>query len=150
MPKTLLILCLALFLPPPDVPAQGVYRWVDEHGRVHYADRPAHDDAEAIRLDPVPPAAPGPGHEARREQRARIGHMFAREREKKAAARAAEARRAAVRDANCAAAQRRLEGLTRASAVYHVNEDGDRVYFSARRRAAETRRARDAVDAWCR
>lgn len=80
---------------------------------------------------------------------ARIRHMFQREREKAAAERAAAARQALAREANCATAREQLQSLTRASAIYQVDENGKRVYFSAQRRADEIQQARTAVDAWC-
>ncbi len=147
--KALQTLCLLFLMLPGTASAEPVYRWVDEHGRTHFADRPAHDDAEPVALDPASPASTGPQHQERLERGARIRHMFERERQKAAAARARAARQAAARDANCATARQQLQSLTRASAIYHVDEDGERVYFSAQRRAAEIRRARDAVDTWC-
>ncbi len=150
MLKALQTLGLLLLMLPGTVSAEPVYGWVDEHGRTHFADRPDHDDAEPVTVDPVPPASTGPQHQERLERRARIRHMFERERQKAAAARAHAARQAAARDANCATAREHLQNLSRASAIYHVDADGERVYFSAQRRAAEIRRARETVDTWCR
>lgn len=44
------ILTVLLLLATTHATAAGVYRWVDEHGKVHYSDRPPLADTEQLRI----------------------------------------------------------------------------------------------------
>lgn len=77
--------------------AQGVYKWTDERGQVHYGDKPpAGASAQPIDIDPSPPApAKSPYEDVIRQQQiqeaAEAKERLRRERE---SARAEESRRA--------------------------------------------------------
>ena len=53
-------------------PAAGVYRWIDERGRVHYTDRPPNPDTEAKRMTIAPAPGVDPELSARRERQRRL------------------------------------------------------------------------------
>ena len=142
-------LCLLGLLLPVTLAADPVYRWTDGDGRVHYGDRPAGPRAEAVEVDPMPPADGGAHHRAQEAQRRRILHMYRRERERREYAAAYAARQAASRRANCATARDNLRAREGAPLLYEVNDAGERDYLTDQQRAGAIRRAREAVAAWC-
>lgn len=128
--------------------ASGVYKWVDDQGKVHYGDRPpaaAKPTEVEIEKKPVPSAT----DTGRQEKTQRLLDAIEsdREREKKAAAR--EAAISAQRKRNCAIAKRRVEILERANNVSTSGDDGERKYLNDNERASAMKQARQLVREWC-
>jgi hypothetical protein len=126
----------------------GIYKWVDEHGRVHYSDTPR-ENATAVTVDPAPAGAPAANSGER--LRAQQQYLQARERERsrKKQEQAIEKQQARSRERRCNRARDRLRRLTRASGLYRLGKDGEREFLSHSERAAAEQRARKDVDKWC-
>ena len=130
--------------------AAGVYKWVDEQGKVHYGDKPQGKDAETGDLAPPPPSAPPPTTtEDRAEKQRRLLDAYADEREQKQ--KEAEKKKAekAEADRKCALAKDRLRRFQRAGYLYELDEKGERQILSDADRAKETREAEADVKKWC-
>lgn len=126
----------------------GVYRWVDDEGKVHYGDRPpGKDKATPIELESAP--APAPDDDERRAKTRRLLDAMEskrdRENEQAAQAKADKARR----ERNCEIARRHVTLYQRANQISRVGADGERTYLSDEERDQALTHARSLVDRWC-
>lgn len=126
----------------------GVYRWVDDEGKVHYGDRPpGKDKATPIELESAP--APDPDDDERRAKTRRLLDAMEskrdRENEQAAQAKADKARR----ERNCEIARRHVTLYQRANQISRVGADGERTYLSDEERDQALTHARSLVDRWC-
>lgn len=128
--------------------ASGVYKWVDEQGKVHYGDRPP-GTVEPAEVEIGRAPAPSTDDADRREKTRRLLDAIEseREQEKKEAART-EAR-SAQRKRNCALAKRRMEILERGNTISVTGEDGERQYLDDDQRALALSQAKELVREWC-
>ncbi len=104
--------------------AAGVYRWVDEQGKVHYGDRPP-SEAKSTPLEIE--AAPTPSPENKR-RRAKIQRLLnaTEPGPARAQAEAEQARKAR----NCETARRKVAFYERANSLFRLGPDGERLYSS--------------------
>ena len=125
-----------------------VYKWVDEHGRTHYGDRPVTDGASEVIIR-TPPQDPG---QARRRYRAQqdLLESFHQERILEQEQTAKEAAERQHRQRNCARARKQQRLLQRFGKLYTEDGKGNRHYLSEAERAREERYVQDAVNHWCR
>lgn len=145
---TVFALGLALISLAQQGSSAGVYRWVDDQGKVHYGDRPpSKDKARPIEMESAPAPAPD-DHERRARTRRLLDAMESeRDREKKQAAQAkAEKTR---RERNCEVARRHVTLYQRANKISRVGADGNRIYLSDEERDQALTHARSQVDSWC-
>jgi len=129
-----------------------VFRWTDEHGRVHYGERPPRSGAaRRIDLPPAktPSAVPDEGMVQRRARQERLLDSYAYERERKAAAAARDAEAEASRAAHCESLRRRWRRLSWAGPLYVRGAGGDRDYLSDEQRLAAKQRMRPAYQKAC-
>lgn len=106
----------------------GTYRWVDEHGRTHFGDRPpANAASDEVDLTPAPAGSDA----AARERKQRMNDFLEqseKERTERNEAKAREEALAARQEARCQALQGRLKYLKSVSRIYRVNNEGERVF----------------------
>jgi len=145
-----LVLSSPLWLFLPDA-AAGVFKWVDEEGKVHYGDAPpAQGDAETVRTAPPPSdeevLRSRDRLDALREQTA-VLNKAREEREKQ---KEAAEREEAQRKQRCLRAQTELGIAQFEGGVFHWDEQGNRVYMEDDEREAQRARARKDVDKFCR
>lgn len=136
--------CLA----SPPVWAGDIYRWVDEHGKVQFGDRPpAGGNAQEIRVhDNAGTRVPDESRQARTE---RLLKEFETERAERAEQEAAAEREAAQRAAACEEARNRYFEYQNAGYLYEWDEHGEkRVLSDAQHRKARAEASAD-VDKWC-
>jgi hypothetical protein len=129
----------------------GVYRWVDENGRVQFGDRPP---PEATTSDEViiRNKAPAPGEAApvdRKEARERLLEQYQREREEKKEVAAKKRKQKEQRAANCNFAKSRLNEYLESGALYRRTPNQEREYLSDQEREAAIAGARADVKKWC-
>ncbi len=128
-----------------------VYKWVDEAGRVHYGDaRPADGVAETIETQSAPPELEVLRSRSRLDEILQQERVTKGQRAKQQQEVAAAAARDQRRQARCRHARRQLHVLELERPIYHVDDDGKRVYLADDQRAAELARARKAVGDACR
>ncbi|SHM02740.1 DUF4124 domain-containing protein [Phytopseudomonas punonensis] len=103
-----------------------VYRWVDEQGRVHYAQQPQAPNAQAVEVRP-PAAAP----DAAAQQRAQDAERYYQARRDEQA-QAAEARRQQRAQLNkeCAQLRTALAEMPEGRRYYQPGSNGERHYYS--------------------
>lgn len=128
--------------------AAGVYRWVDEQGKVHYGDRPpSQADSSPVKIEAAPTPAPEDAHRRAKTQRLLEAIESERARDQADAVRA-EAEQAR-KTRNCRAAREHVTIYERANSVSRRGPDGQRLYLSDEERAQALSRARALVDYWC-
>jgi len=139
---------LTVFTVAQAVLAAGVYRWVDEQGKVHYGDRPPGEANFApVEIEAAP--TPAPENERRKAKTQRLLDALESERAQ-AQAKAAQAEAEQARKArNCEAARRQVAFYERANSLFRRGPDGKRLYLSDEERARTQSQARSLVDKWC-
>lgn len=126
MKKLKLLLSLGLLaLPCTGLLADSVYKWVDEHGTVHYSDKKPHSQAQTLSVKSGKATSTAPDPYAQLDELNRQ-----QEADQIAQAQAAEAAEEQQRrKAACEAAQRGLETLTNHARV-RVEENGNLRYLT--------------------
>ena len=143
--------------------ANAQWKWRDSRGQVHVSDIPPPRDvpdkdvlqrpeAPVRRAPAVAASAPAasasaaqaPVDEQLLEKRKRA------EQEQAARAKADEQKAAALRNENCQRARQQLATLDSGERIARITADGGREYLDDDQRAAETRRAREAIASQCR
>lgn len=124
-----------------------IYKCTDARGNTQYSDEPCGGHATVF----VPEAAPAPAGDAaqrldKTQRLLRAYDVENVERQRKET----EARTArAESKKNCSRARDHLRNITQASALYRLDQDGNRVALSFEERAASEEQARAAVARWC-
>jgi hypothetical protein len=138
---------LIVFLSPA-AQAAGVYKWVDEQGKVHYGDRPGGNNASKI----VVPSSPPPSDKSLSERNAKRDKLLQtmeeertlKEEDSRKAKQKSEERRQ-----RCIEAQDKLKLYERARYIYKPAEGGQEIIFSEEEREKVTVEAKKAVEEWC-
>ncbi|MBI2381774.1 MAG: DUF4124 domain-containing protein [Gammaproteobacteria bacterium] len=113
----------------------AVYKYTDEHGRVHYSDKPPHDEAKPMTLLKSQPAADAADLAERRERAGRLSQALEEEAEEAAVERKARESKAQDLNRRCQWARDQLDQMRGASGVYELDEKGQRRYYDAAQRA---------------
>ena len=134
---------LSICLPAP----AEVYRWVDENGQVHFDDRPAGEQSTQIKMK----SAPGKqvDHEQRMDKTRRLLNAYQSERQRDREQRAEQQRAAEEKKRNCNKARDDLRSAREAGAIYKLDNNGERVYYSDRQREQTIEKYQQAVRDWC-
>lgn len=135
---------------PPNAGAE-VYKWVDDNGRVHYGDSPPPEQrVQSIKTPPPPPEAEVLRSRSRLDElteHQRLDHEQEAKRQKEGAD---AARERLVRESRCRNAKRELHVLELERPVYHLDDQGSRVFLEDDQRAKEIGRAREQIREHCR
>ncbi len=128
--------------------AAGVYRWVDEQGKVHYGDRPPKKEASTpIEIESAP--VPAPDDDERRRKTRRLLEAIESERDRNKQEEAQAKADKARQETNCRSARRRVELFQRANNISRRGPDGERTYLDEKEREQALAQARSLVDRWC-
>ena len=132
-------LLLSWLLLPLAAGAQGLYKWVDEKGVVHYSDTPpAGKPGQKLNIAPPPPLDSQAPQRSRSWQEQLQDSNERRHQEEKQQMEA----RQKVREAEqkCLRARSALDSLQRDRPLYRVDQQGERVFMedAERRRLAES------------
>lgn len=147
--KCLLLIVTVLYV----VSAQAeVYKWVDEKGRVHYSDRPeAGSQAVTVKQYRTPnkPVATGEDELSREEKRQRIIDMLEEDRLEKNKQRAKEKKQRLARKRECNQLKDYQRHADRASRLYRLDKEGNRVFMSNDQREKSQQRLRKQMKKAC-
>jgi hypothetical protein len=131
----------------------GVYKWVDEDGRVHYGDKPkATEPAVEMDVDDTAVTVPAFGGDdlSRDEKRERLLEAMEEDRIEK---QEMLEKQKAIREQNrrkCNSYRDRMRHYERASGLYKLDDNGNRVYMSEADRARATKDLRTKIKKYCR
>ncbi len=121
--------------------AGDIYKWTDEHGNVHYGDRPTAEASEeplAVSSGITDP----PKVQARYEAKAAaIGPAESTPEELRA--------QALEREEKCATYQAHLQRLLTSRRLYRQDENGERVYLDEDEIMAARERVQNQVEEYC-
>lgn len=137
-----------LLLPAPGAGADGIYTWKDEHGRIHYGDKPP-PGASRVEIENSP--GPDPELEEQRRRERRLLDMFReQQQEREEDARAARAAQQEA-DRKCEEARGRLHEYEIAQYIFEPTDDplNPRILTEAERQQA-TQQVRAEIRRWCR
>jgi hypothetical protein len=127
--------------------AEGVYKWVDDQGHVHFSDA-APDRTKIQKLDLPAAAAPVPANQERSwQEQSRLAserRTYAAQQEQAAAKQQREANNACLR------ARQNLDVLNRTRPVYSISTQGERQYLDDNERQARIAAANQQVATSCR
>lgn len=129
----------------------GIYRWVDENGRVQFGDR---QPPEVTTSDEVVIRNQGSVSEEvapvnRKEARDRLLEQYQREREEKKATAAKRDKEKKQREIRCNYARSRLTGYLESGSMFRHTPNQERKYLTDQERDAVIVRARADVKKWC-
>lgn len=149
--RVLIIFLLAGMAQAAGAAATGVYRWVDEEGKVHYSDVPPAEQPQQaeriqVRTTPADPEKAAALAEARKKAADAQAEQEAEAR-KNAQAAAAEAARRAQK---CAMARSNLRQLVNTNRAFEPTADGGRRYYSDAELDARRAKAQARVNEYCR
>lgn len=125
----------------------GVYKWVDEQGRVHFGDRPPAEQGEPVDLPASPPPSAPPSDSV--PDRGRLLRMYEQERQDKQRKQAEQATADAERRRECDRTARTLRLYQRVGPLYDTLEDGSRRYLDGAEKDAEMAKLRGLLNKHC-
>lgn len=127
----------------------GVYKWVDEQGRVHYGDKPVSDNAGEVKLKEQNSSEPSSLSDSRIEKQQRFLRAREEERAEKKQALAEEKRKKAEAKRNCTRAKKEYDKYRYAGSIYEKSKDGERKYLSFKDREEYEKSLAAKVKKWC-
>ncbi len=137
------------------LPVQAeVYKWTDEHGRVHFSDRPPSEDTPEYQLrTPAAKASPVlPESLTEAERRARqkkLSDSLQADRREKEQADARRKEQQAKREHNCMVARKQLSATKKYNKIFEYDQQGNRVYYDDAKKQQYLESKRAAVRKWC-
>ena len=145
---------LIFLLMLPLVPQAAVYKWIDDEGNVHYGDKPtAAEPSVEMEVDEVvtiPSFGDRNDSMSRDERRERLLRAMEEDRlEKKQQREQKQALKQRNRQ-KCNHYRDRMRHYQRASGIYRLDEDGNRVYMSDADRTSATKNLQKKIDKYCR
>ncbi len=141
-------LLLSWLLLPLAAGAQGLYKWVDEKGVVHYSDTPpAGKPGQKLNIAPPPPLDSQAPQRSRSWQEQLQDSNERRHQEEKQQMEARQKAREA--EQKCLRARSALDSLQRDRPLYRVDQQGERVFMEDAERRRLTESWQQQADAHC-
>ncbi len=146
-----LLLALMVLAAPPLT--AGVYRWVDENGKVHFTDRlPPGQKSQKVKVGKAGSGEQKRGTASdaeRRKIQQKLLDSYRQDRQTKKEAAAKKRKTAQKREVRCAYAKNQLQEYRDASQIYVPQIDGSRKILSAKAVRETITQAEEAVEHWC-
>lgn len=133
--------------------AATVYKWVDEDGQVHYGSKPRHKDAEEVKIKKrfIDSGTSTPSLTTKERVENQKKFIDALEAENKSVSEVKRQKREQEekRIARCNAARDQLKRREAASALYDLDDKGNRVLLDKKQYEIAIEHARARVKKWC-
>ena len=130
----------------------GVYKWVDDNGKVHYGDQPqASQPSVEMNIDDTTTvdASAGEDQMSRAEKRERLLQAMEEDRIEKEEQREKQSALKQRNRQKCNRYRDRMRHYQRASGIYRLDRDGNRVFMSESERASATRKLQANIKKYC-
>jgi len=128
--------------------ADGIYKWTDSDGRIHYGDHPATGtSSKNLKLRPTPLTDPQQAQHARK--RDKLLRIMEEERSQKKALQEQQKQQHEKQLQACKNARKRLYEYEHASYLYHQNQEGKHVILSDEEHSKALDEANKAVARSC-
>lgn len=124
-----------------------IYKCRDAQGNMHYADKPCEGESTVFTPRVAPKVDENSEQRMRKTQRLLRAYQEESIQKREQEAEVREEKQARKR--NCARARDRYEGYIRASRIYRLDDEGNRVVYSDEERSQTTEQARLEVERWC-
>ena len=144
--KSLIWIFLAILASPVQA---GVYKWIDENGRVHYGDKPTSNNANEVKIKDQNGAGQSDQPASRHEMQQRFLRAREEERNEKKRARAESKRKRAEATRKCELAKKEYDKYRYAGSIYVKGKDGEREYLSFKERETYEKSLAARVNKWC-
>jgi hypothetical protein len=143
------LLLITFLINTSDVVAE-VYKWVDEKGNVHFGDRPSDSKAEKIDIkESAGSPTVDPGQKNRQEKQHKLLDLMEEERNEKKEKKAKLKEEKKKRKKMCLEAKDYQKSFKEAGAIYALDDEGNRVFYSKDEREARERELVDKINKWC-
>lgn len=145
-------LILLYILTVPIAAHAGVYKWVDDNGKVHYGDQPqVSQPTVEMNIDDT---APAPSFSddvlSREEKRERLLQSMEEDRVEKQEKREKQQAAKEQNRQKCNQYRDRMRHYERANSLYKLDKDGNRVYISDADRISATKNLQAKIKKYCR
>ncbi len=145
-----IVFAALLLAPVLQTKAEGVYKWVDEKGKVHFGDRPPVNSGQQLNIGS---STTHPGvksnAQSQSEARDRLLDAYAAERaEKEQTTKENKAKREKLTK-TCARARDQLKVLQNSKYVYDVDKDGKRIIYTDAERKKTTHKLKRKIKERC-
>lgn len=135
------------------VTAAPVYKWVDEDGQVHYGSQPKDKNAKEIKIKNKYIDSGSSSKSLNAEQRAdklkRFVDSIDKENQSKADEKRKKDERAELKISRCNASRDQLRRYEHSSALYDLDEKGNRILLNKKQYEQAMQQARARVQKWC-
>ena len=144
---------LLFFLLVPPVNHAGVYKWIDDNGKVHYSDMPV-TTQPSVEMNvndsaPAPSSHGGIDQMSREEKRERLLQSMQEDRIEKQEQREKQRALKQQNKVKCNRYRDQMRHYERASGLYRLDENGERVYISDNDRAKATKNLQRKIRKYC-
>jgi hypothetical protein len=133
--------------------AGAVYKWVDEDGQVHYSSKPKSKNAKEVKIKnryiDSGTSAPSPSTQERLEKQKKFIDAMDAENKSLSDAKRKKQQQEELRNSRCNAARDQLRRQESASALYDLDEKGNRVLLDKKQYDIAMKQARNRVKKWC-
>jgi len=138
---------LILFISVTPITNAEIYKWIDEQGQVHYSDKEI-TNAKELELDTAKKGHISTGATREEKRRNLLDAMQEdKEREKKEQKKSREKKK--KHDRACVLAKHQLSQFERASYLYDLDKDGNKVITSNEERSKKTSQLRKNIKKHC-
>ncbi|MEO5703133.1 MAG: DUF4124 domain-containing protein [Gammaproteobacteria bacterium] len=145
--KRYTLVLMSFLLTPLVLHAAGVYKWVDENGKIQYGDRPGNALAQQVPLQAAPP--PDPNVQKRQEQQDKLVKVQEEERKLKDKEVVDAKKKDEERQQQCMQAKTRLKNYERARYLYKAEEGDKEAILSDGERAVATEENKKLIEEIC-
>ena len=154
MNMTRIILSLFFsFMAVSSVNAAKVYKWVDEDGQVHYGSKPRDNSAKEIEIKnryiDSGNTAPPLSAQERADKQQKFINALDEENQSLSAEKRKKREQEERNIARCNAARDQLKRREAASALYDLDEKGNRILLDKKQYEIAMAQARERVEKWC-
>jgi len=141
------ILTLMLFIGVAPIADAEIYKWVDEQGSVHYGDKEI-TNSKALDLDTSKKGHINTGA-SREEKRRNLLDAMQEDKEREKTEQKKNRDKKKKHDRSCVVAKHRLSQFERASYLYDLDKDGNKVITSNEDRDKRTSQLRKKIQKHC-
>jgi len=124
-----------------------IYKWVDEQGSIHYGDKPV-NKSKVMDVD-----ISKQGHikinNSREEKRQKLLETYADDHQRKSKEKEKLKKQKKKQERGCVLSKDKLRNYERASSLYSLDKDGNRVTVSSEEREQHTMELRNKIKKYC-
>lgn len=145
------IMVLVLMLNTVD--AAEVYKWVDEDGQVHYGSKPKDKSAKEVKIKnryiDSGTSTPALSTRERLDKQKKFINALDADNKSIAEEKRKQKQQEELKNSRCNAARDQLKRQESASALYDLDEKGDRILLDKKQYEIAMQQARARVEKWC-